>query len=109
MKKFPIALAAIATLLAAAPAFAANVCLDVNDIVGQSSPDGNTIVFHMRDGSVWRNVLQRPCPDLKFNGFAWTITGPHEVCENEQILRVLHSGEICSLGKFEIVPPPRHR
>ena len=109
MKKFSVVLSVAAMLLAAAPAIAAPVCLDADDIQSRSSPDGQVIIFHMRDGSVWRNILQRPCPGLKFDGFAWKLYGTHDVCANEQIIHVLHSGEVCSLGNFEKVSPPRHR
>ena len=109
MKRLPFVLAAAAMLLATAPAGAApRICLDPHDIQGQASPDGKVIVFHMRDGTVWRNMLQKPCPDLRFYGFSWTLRGPAEVCENQQSLHVLHSGETCFLGKFEKVSPPRH-
>ncbi len=62
----------------------------------------------MQDGSEWRNDLQGRCPDLKFDGFVWRSANPDEtVCENMQTLRVLRSGEICALGKFTQVKPPR--
>jgi hypothetical protein len=84
------------------PAWAANTCLQTRDIVSTDSKDGKTLVFKMRDGSTLVNHLQGICPDLKFNGFAWVIRGGiDEVCENEQTLRVLQSGEICVLGKFD--------
>jgi hypothetical protein len=108
MKKFPVVLAAAAMLFIAAPAIAAPVCLDADNIQSRPSPDGKVIDFHMRDGSVWRNTLQRPCPGLRFDGFSWTLDGTHNVCENEQIIHVLHTGEICSLGKFEKIVPARH-
>jgi len=59
----------------------------------------------MRDGTQWRNTLQGACPDLIFNGFVWTLRNPGEqVCEREQSLRVLQSGQVCMLGKFEKLP-----
>ena len=108
MKKFPLVLATAAGLLVGVPVVAAPLCLDADNIQSRSSPDGKVIDFHMRDGSVWRNTLQRSCPGLKFDGFSWTLHGVHDVCENEQIIHVLHSGEICSLGKFEKLVPERH-
>jgi hypothetical protein len=84
------------------PARAANTCLQTRDIVSTDSKDGKTLVFKMRDGSTLVNHLRGICPDLKFNGFSWVIRGGiDEVCENEQTLRVLRSGEICVLGKFD--------
>ena len=98
--------AALALIAAAAPASAAQICLDVRDIANTTPNDaGSAITFTMRNGSVWRNDLRGRCPDLKFEGFAWTVRGPETVCENMQSLRVLHSGQVCELGKFTQVTP----
>ncbi len=105
------AAAAFAAMVAASmPALAAgNICLSTRNMESTTpKDDGTAITFKMRDGSVWRNDLHGRCPDLKFNGFAWTIRNPGEtVCENEQTIRVLRSGEICSLGKFTQLTPAR--
>ena len=98
---------ALCLIAVSAPALAATVCLSTRDMK-QTKPkdDGSAITFTMRDGSVWRNDLRGSCPDLRFNGFAWTIHDPAaQVCENEQTLRVLRSGEICQLGKFTQISP----
>lgn len=87
----------------AAPA-SAKICLSVHDIVNTRSDDGKTLLFKMRNGQTLVNHLQGSCPDLRFNGFVWTIRNPETVCENEQSLRVLRSGEVCVLGKFD---PPK--
>ena len=96
----------------AAPALAeGNICISTRDI-RNSTPkdDGSAIDFTMKDGSIWHNDLQGRCPDLKFNGFEWTIRNPAErVCEHEQSLRVLRSGEVCVLGKFTQTKPPRSK
>jgi hypothetical protein len=94
---------------AAAPANAANICISTRDILDtQPQDDGKAILFHMRNGAVWRNDLQGACPDLRFNGFAWTVRNPDEtVCEHMQSLRVLRSGQICVLGKFTQIAAPR--
>lgn len=83
----------------------ARTCIRTQDIVGSHSNDGKTLVFTMRDGTRMVNHLQGICSDLKFNGFVWTIRGPEEVCEGQQSLRVLQSGQICVLGKFD--PPQK--
>ena len=91
----------------ASPAWAANICLRTEDIASTDSNDGKTLVFKMRDGRTLVNHLKGVCPDLKFNGFDWVVRGvPDEVCENIQSLRVLQSGEICVLGKFD---QPTHK
>jgi len=112
MRKFVYAAAIFAGLVAAgAPANAANICISTRDVLDtQPQDDGKAIIFRMRNGAVWRNDLQGACPDLRFDGFAWTIRNPDEtVCENMQTLRVLRSGEICALGKFTQTKPPRKK
>jgi hypothetical protein len=102
-------LAALLTVVAVMPAEAAGpICLSTRNIRDTTpQQDGTAILFKMKDGSVWRNDLKGRCPDLKFNGFAWTTSNPMEsVCENEQTLQVFRSGEICALGKFTQVAPP---
>ncbi len=94
----------------AAPSFAAgNVCISTRDIQSSTpKDDGSAITFKMKDGSVWRNDLHGRCPDLKFTGYEWNIRNPDgSVCENEQTIRVLRSGEICQLGKFTQEKPAR--
>ena len=103
-------LAALLTVTAVMPAEAAGkICLSTRNM-RETTPqnDGAAITFKMNDGSVWRNDLRGRCPDLKFNGFSWTIRNPGgTVCENEEIIKVIKSGEICGLGKFTQVAPAR--
>ena len=80
----------------------ARVCIATRDITGTHSDDGKTLVFKLRDGTTRVNHLQGICSDLKFNGFVWTVRGPEEVCEGQQSLRVLQSGQVCVLGKFDL-------
>ena len=98
-----------ASLLAVAPAMASpDICISTRDIKNSvEQNDGKALLFTMRDGTQWRNTLQGSCPDLKYNGYAWVVHN-ESVCENMQTLRVLQSGEFCSLGKFEKVAPARH-
>src|SRR6201996_9201593 len=86
----------------------APICLSPRNIANPSpSPDGTAITFRMTDGSVWRNDLRGRCPDLKWDGFSWTSANPMaQVCENEQTLRLMHTGEVCGLGKFTQLAPP---
>ena len=100
------ALAAATAVPAAAqpaPAPAQRVCLNNQDVRSAQSSDGKTMVFKMRNGTTYINHLQGPCPGLRFNGFAWELRGINDICENQQTLRVLRSGEVCMLGKFD--PP----
>ena len=100
--KTNILCAILGTIVSVSPVWAANTCLRIRDIVSTDSKDGKTMVFKMRDGRTLVNHLQGICPDLKFEGFSWVIRGGiDEVCENEQTFRVLRSGEVCVLGKFD--------
>ena len=102
--KTNILCAILGTIVSVSPVWAANTCLRTRDIVSTDSKDGKTLVFKMRDGRTLVNHLQGICQDLKFEGFLWVIRESlDEVCENEQSLRVLRSGEVCILGKFD--PP----
>jgi hypothetical protein len=103
-------LAALITVTAVMPAEAAGkVCLQTRNMRDTTpAPDGTAITFKMNDGSVWRNDLKGRCPDLKFNGFAWTVRNPGgTVCDDEQVIEVIRSGEICVLGKFTQITPAR--
>jgi hypothetical protein len=104
---------AIATTLPAAaqpapgqPTPGRKICLNNQDVLSASSTDGRTMVFRMRNGTTYINHLRGACPGLRFNGFAWELRGINDICENQQTLRVLRSGEVCMLGKFD-PPLPR--
>jgi hypothetical protein len=98
-------LALAAPMLVAAPASAANQCINIRDIDSSQSKDGRTMVFRMKDGTVLVNHLQGFCPDLKYTGFAWQMpSGDTNACERQSTFRVLQSGQSCTLGKFD---PPR--
>jgi hypothetical protein len=101
--------ACLMTFLAHSPAAVANICINVQDIM-QSTPnkDGTAITFKMRDGKVWQNHLQTPCPDLRFDGFSWFLPVGTQVCSRQQSIRVLRSPEVCTLGDFTEVTPAKH-
>jgi hypothetical protein len=101
-----------ATLLlvaaAAPPASAAPVCLRTRDIVSADSTDGKLMTFKMRDGRVLVNHLQGICSDLRYEGFVWVLrSGDEDICENQESLKVLQSGQICIVGKFDLVKDSR--
>ena len=102
MKKFLAALflAAAAGFLTT-PADAA-LCVSERDIQDtKPSNDGKLLTLKMRDGRVLVNHLQGICSDLRFNGFVWVLHGTNDICENQQTIRVLQSGQTCLLGRFE--------
>jgi hypothetical protein len=91
------------TIVAVSPA-AANICVRSREIQSTDSKDGKLMTFKMKDGRVLVNHLQGICSDLRFEGFTWVLRGGDEsICENQQTLRVLRSGQICILGKFDVV------
>jgi len=104
MNKLTLIVLAVAGIAAAAPAYAANRCVDIRDIRSSESKDGRTMVFKMKDGTTLVNHLQGFCPDLKFTGFAWQMpSSDTHACERQSTFRVLQSGQVCTLGKFD--PP----
>src|SRR5471032_1050120 len=103
MKTIIATLLLVAAAAAASPASAAPMCVPTRDIVSTDSKDGKLLTFKMRDGRVLVNHLQGICSDLRFEGFAWTLHGTDDICENQQSLKVLRSGQVCLLGKFDLV------
>lgn len=102
MKKIVMAL--VGLVFASVPAFAARICIDSRNVVSSKSTDGKTLVFKMKDGTTLVNHLQGICTDLRYNGFVWVLpSGDTQVCEYAQSFRVIQSGEVCTLGKFD--PP----
>ncbi|HEY8949620.1 MAG TPA: hypothetical protein VIM56_12105 [Rhizomicrobium sp.] len=83
-------------------------CLRTIDIQNTTTPDDKTILFHMNNGKVYRSDLRNTCNGLRFNGFAYDVTPPNEICGNLQIIHVLRTHAVCSLGAFTEVPktPP---
>ena len=103
MKTIIATVAAVLAITAASPALAANTCVQVRDIDSATSKDGKLMTFRMKDGRVLVNHLQGVCSDLRYEGFVWTVRGTEDICENQQSLKVLRSGQICLLGKFDVV------
>lgn len=87
------------------PASKGTVCLRTMSIRNAKTPDDKTIVFHMSNGKVWRNDLRGSCTGLRLYGFAYDVTPPDEICGNLQIIHVLTTHAVCSLGPFTDVTP----
>jgi len=82
------------------------VCLDAGHIDHTTVVDGQTILFYMRGGKIWKNTLPEPCPGLKFErAFSEEINGD-VICSSMQMIRVMHTGAMCSLGPFTPYTPP---
>ena len=78
---------------------AAPVCLNSYYIDRTTVVDAKTILFRMKNGTVWRNTLRTSCSGLLFNGFSYTLQ-TLDICDNLQTIEVLRTGEVCVLGKF---------
>jgi hypothetical protein len=95
---------AVAFAFTAGAAFAqpapAHVCLSVRDIDHTHAVDASTLLFYMRNGTVWQNKLPGPCPGLLFHGFAFTAHYTDEVCSNAQGISVIVTQQVCQLGPF---------
>ena len=66
--------------------------------------DPQHVLFYMRDGKVLLNTLKGPCPGLMFHGFAF-VTPEDDVCANSTPIKVVESGETCTLGPFTPYAP----
>lgn len=88
------------------------VCLASYQIDNTTIPDDRTILFKMRDGSVWKNSLTSPCFGLKLDtrGFTYEATDPGSdtICSNLVTIHTNTFHSICLLGAFTEVSPPRH-
>jgi len=101
MKKLAIigALLAAGTLLAA-PAEARTVCLTPHLIDHTTVVSPRTILFHMKDGMIWRSDMRTPCLGLRFYGFSY-VSRADEICGGSQAIQVIKTHEVCVLGPFE--------
>jgi len=85
------------------------VCLWTYQIDHTTVPDKSTILFHMRDGKIWKNTLPQPCSGLLFHGFAY-VAHADQICSNMQSIQVIDTHEVCMLGAFEpYTPPPKDK
>ena len=76
-----------------------HVCLWTYQIDHTHVVNPRTVLFYMKDGHVWRNDLKTPCRGLEFNGFVF-VSRSDEICGPEIGIRVIRTGEACSLGEF---------
>jgi hypothetical protein len=104
------AAAALAAFAAASPAVAQPaddhkpVCLQINRIDHTEVLNDHQILFYLigkeRGHKVWINNLTHRCATLdRTEGFAWQSSIP-EYCDNLEIIRVLRTGETCTIGAF---------
>ncbi len=107
MRLVPLTFAVLLSALPACTAFADSndassrpVCLEASSVWSTGVIDEKTILFHMRNGTVWKNTLKQSCPNLKFRrGFSEVVTSG-QICANRQIISVLGTHNPCQLGDF---------
>lgn len=87
-------------------------CVGLSEIERTEIVDNRTILFRMRDGNVYRNVLRHDCPTLKDRAqFSYRVPTTR-LCSMD-LINVLEqrgrglepSGVSCSLGSFEPIDP----
>jgi hypothetical protein len=78
-------------------------CLEASSVSSTGVIDDRTILFHMRNGTVWKNTLRQSCPNLKFRRGFSQIVRAGEICANKQIISVLGTNNPCQLGDFTLV------
>jgi hypothetical protein len=76
------------------------VCLEASSVWSTGVIDEKTILFHMRNGTVWKNTLKQSCPNLKFRRGFSEVVRSGQICANRQIISVLGTHNPCQLGDF---------
>jgi hypothetical protein len=84
-------------------------CVPLSAIDRTEVVDNDTVLFHMRNGDVYRNVLRHECPTLKNRDqFAYRVNAA-QLCSSDLITVLdrnafgFRPGPSCSLGSFEAV------
>ena len=84
-----------------------HVCLWTYQVDHTHYVNPTTMLFYMKDGHVWQNNLKGPCPALNFHGFSY-VTRSDQICGPEIGIRVIRTGEACSLGEFSPYSGDQH-
>ncbi len=81
-----------------------NLCIRDPDIVSETRPDDYTILFNMRDHTVWKNTMPTRCFGLRneTQGFTYQPTDPtnQELCSNQVTIKLNTFHSFCLLGNF---------
>ncbi len=89
-----------------------SVCLPSYAIDHTDIPDDNTIIFTMRDHTVWKNTLQYRCTGLRLDtrGYTYEPTDPGSdtICSNLVTIRLNTDHNVCQLGDFTKLSPAAH-
>jgi hypothetical protein len=88
------------------PPAQSSLCISARNIQRTEVQDDRTIIFHMRDGSVFQNRLRQICPMLKTSPYTQVLHSD-QVCANQQFIHVTQTGDTCALGDFTLVSARR--
>ncbi len=87
-------------------------CVSLTAIARTRIVDDRTILFYMRDGTIYRNDLTHACPGLSREGKFMYRVAAHQLC-NVDTISVLEDygfayvqGPACGLGPFTPVSRP---
>ena len=81
-------------------------CVTLTSIASTSIVDQQTVLFSMRDGTIYENHLPRRCPGLRRNRSFMYKTSLPQLCELDMITVLYNQGfgfsegATCSLGRF---------
>jgi hypothetical protein len=113
MKIVPLAIGMLLGATAASSAgndsrdnVAGPACLEASSVDSTGVIDDRTILFHMRNGTVWKNTLRQSCTSLKFRRGFSEVVRSGEICANKQIISVLGTKNTCQLGDFTLAGRP---
>jgi hypothetical protein len=99
-----LALAACQPMASGSASAGKSVCLASYNIDHTDIPDDHTIIFTMRDHSVWKNTLPYTCSGLRLDsrGYTYEPTDPgtDTICSNLVTIRLNTYQNICQLGEF---------
>lgn len=81
-------------------------CISLTRLASTDVVDDRNILFHMRDGRIYRNKLAHRCPGLRFEETFMYRTSLGRLCDLDRIT-ILHDvgfgfthGPSCGLGEF---------
>jgi hypothetical protein len=106
LSAIPLLVASVPLYVQAAAPDGANVCLNTRDIEHTQVLSDRAILFHMRDGKLWRNDLRQACPMLSVSPYSEKLTSDL-ICANQQFIHVTLTGDDCALGSFTQIVPQR--
>jgi hypothetical protein len=93
-------------------ASAGSVCIASYNIDHTDIPNDSTIMFTMRDHTVYKNTLAYRCDGLRMDsrGFTYEPTDPGSdtICSNLVTIHLNTYRNVCQLGEFTKVSGPSH-